>query len=155
MSQDQMNEWMPGVAQSSTLQQMDNLIESLQLAREAYDAAKKASAQKYHELEEIEKEVMNTLKANGRTRYEAEGIAQIRIQTKEVYATPKTPDEKRALFTYIKDKYGNDTLTSMISINHNTLNSWANKESEANPSVQIPGLDQPTSVETLYFTTKK
>lgn len=153
---DQMNQWLPqNTGEVTTLEQMDSLVIKLERARATYEEAKKLSAAKYHELEEVEKEVMNTLKSNGKLKYEAEGVAAVSIQSKEIYATPKTPEQKRTLFTYIKDKYGNDVLTAMLSVNHNTLNSWANKETEADPTLQIPGLDAPTSVETLYFRSKK
>lgn len=149
-----MGEWLPQ-DQATTIDQMDSLITKLKSARDSYDEAKKASTEKYHALEEVEKEVMNTLKANGRTKFEAEGVASVSIQTKEVFTTPKTNDQKKALFSYIQSKYGVDVCTSMLSINHNTLQGWANREIENDPALQIPGLDQPTSVETLYFRSKK
>ena len=158
MSQD-LNEWGVPTQQTSsestvTLEQMDALIVRLSDQRKKYEQAKKASAEEYHKLEEIEKEVMNTLKVNGRIKYEAEGVAAIHIQTKEVYTTPKTVDQKRQLFKYIQDKFGVEALTGLLSINHQSLNSFANKETEADPGLVIPGLDQPTSVETLYFRSK-
>ncbi len=134
---------------------MDELVAKLQLARASYEEAKRLSAVEYHKLEEVEKECMNTLKANGRTKYEAEGVASISIQSKDVFTTPKTIEQKRTLFRYIQDKYGVETMTAMLSVNHQTLNGWANKEIEGDPALQIPGLDAPTSVETLYFRTKK
>jgi hypothetical protein len=133
---------------------MDKLIQKLQAARGAYDEAKKVSTEKYHQLEEVEKEVINALKANGRTKFEAEGTALVYITTKEVYTTPKTGEQKASLFNYIENKYGADTLLAMQSINHNTLNSWANGETKEDPTLQIPGLDAPTSVETLNFRRK-
>jgi len=155
MKQEVMGDWFPDIPDTITLEQMDALVSKLQAAREAYDTAKKFSTEKYHQLEEVEKEVIGTLKSNGRTKFEAEGVALVSIQTKEVYTTPKTTDQKRDLFRYIQDKYGVEVLTSMLGINHNTLQGWANREIETDPSLQIPGLDKPTSVETLYFRSKK
>jgi hypothetical protein len=152
---EQNQEWMPNEpTQQTSLAEMGLLIQKLQAARDSYEAAKKASNAKYQELEEVEKEVMNTLKANGRTKFEEEGVGLAYIVQKEIYATPKTIDQKQALFEYIRQKYGPETLTNMLSINHQSLNSWCNKEVEAEPTLQIPGLDQPTSVETLNFRRK-
>jgi len=151
--QDQ-NEWLPNQGSPTQIADMDKLIEKLKLARQSYDEAKKKSAEEYHKLEEVEKEVINALKSNNRTKFEAEGVALVYISSKEIYATPKTNDQKAALFEYIRTKYGEDALKTMLSINHNTLNSWANKEVETDPTLQIPGLDAPTSVETLNFRKK-
>lgn len=149
-----MNEWLPQSGEATTLDQMDKLIEDLREARASYDEAKRKATELHGILEEKEKLVLNTLKANGRTKYEAEGVALVYYTTKEIYSTPKTNEEKRALFSYIQNKYGVDACTSMLSINHNTLNSWANKEVESDPLIIIPGLDKPTSVETLFFKKK-
>lgn len=137
-----------------SIEAMENLIQRLKVARELYDEAKALSSAKYHELEEVEKEVMNALKSNNRSKFEAEGVALVYISTKEVYPTPKTPEAKSELFNYIQAKYGAHALTNMQSINHNTLNSWANKEVEADPTLVIPGLDAPSAVETLNFRKK-
>lgn len=154
--QDPMDEWMPTrLGQPTQIADMDRLIKKLSEARAIYDAAKKASSQRYHELEEVEKEVMGALKTNGRTKFEAEGVALVYVTTKEIYQTPKTPGQKQSLFDYIAGKYGPETLLAMLGINHQTLNSWANKEVESDPTLAIPGLEAPTSVETLYFKSKE
>ncbi len=134
---------------------MDSLIKDLQEARASYDEAKRKATELYNLLQEKEDLVLNTLKANGKTKYEAEGVALVYYSTREVYSTPKTNEQKRELFRYIQEKYGVEACTSMLSINHQTLNSWANKETEADPLLAIPGLDKPESVETLYFRAKK
>ena len=148
------NEWLPEAAAPTQIADMDQLILKLKEARQSYDAAKKRSAEEYHKLEEVERDVINALKSNNRTKFEAEGVALVYITNKEVYTTPKTPEQKQKLFQYIEDKYGGDVITGMLSINHQTLNSWANKEIEADPTLHIPGLDAPTSVETLTFRSK-
>ncbi len=137
-----------------SIDQMDTLILKLRKSREEYDKRKKASNEAHALLEEVEKEVMNALKANGRTKFEAEGVALVYIVTKEVFGTPKTLEQKRGLFTYITVKYGEDVLTNLLSMNHQTLNSWANAEIKDDPSLQIPGLDAPTTVESLTFRKK-
>lgn len=155
LQENQMNEWMPEVqAQPENIQQMDGLIKKLSEARRVYEVAKKESAKVYHQLEETQKEVINALKVNGRTKFECEGVALVQIRSKDVFETPKSHEQKKGLFDYIFKKYGEETLTNMLSINHQTLNSWANSEIENDPGLTLPGLNQPTSVETLYFTKK-
>ncbi len=149
------NEWnLQEPQQVVSMQQMDQLIMRLKAARGEYDKRKKASNEAHALLEEVEKEVMGALKANGRTKFEAEGVALVYIVSRDVFGTPKTEQQKNDLFEYIKAKYGASTLTNLLSVNHQTLNSWANAEIKDDPSLQIPGLDAPTTVESLTFRKK-
>lgn len=137
-----------------TTEQLDQAVANLRSLREAYDEAKAASTEAHGKYEEAEKDLMNLLKAAGKTKYEAEGVGLVYITTKEVYATPKSIGQKRALFDWIKGTHGPDVLSSMLSINHQTLNSFCNKEREANPTTVIPGLDMPTMTENLSLRKK-
>lgn len=147
-------DWLPEQAPPTQIVDMDLLIQELGTARKRYEEAKKISASEYHKLEEVENKVINALKSNNRTKFEAEGVALVYISSKEVYTTPKTNEQKAALFDYIRSKHSADALTTMLSINHNTLNSWANAETKDDPILQIPGLEAPTTVETLNFRRK-
>lgn len=141
-------------SQSITLEQMDELINQLAAKREAHAKAKEVAAEIYKELTEAENKLIGALKASGRKKYELEGVGLAYISFKDTFATPKTNQEKIALFNYIKEKYGPDSLMGMTSINHQTLNSWAKKEIEDNALVKIPGLGLPTTEEILNFRRK-
>lgn len=132
----------------TTLEQLDQLISDLRWARDEYDAKKAQATEAYKALELIETKVINTLNANKKTKYELEGVASVSLSFKESYTTPKTIEQKNALFNYIKGKYGPDALMGMVSINSQTLNAWAGRESEAGV-MSIPGLEAPTATETL------
>jgi len=134
--------------QTTTLEEMDELVIKLRKARDAYDAAKKVATEFHDALEALESLVINTLQANKRTKYEVAGVATVSLSHRESFTTPKTPEQKKLLFNYIQEKYGVSTLTGMLSINSQTLNAWASKESEAGV-MQIPGLEAPTATETL------
>lgn len=127
---------------------MDQLLLQLKEKRDAYDRAAEAKTLAHNELEAMEALVLNTLRANKRTSYSVQGIGTAYIIEKEVYRTPKTNEDKIKLFNYIKEKYGSEALMSMTSIVHQTLNSWANKESESGV-MSIPGLEAPTMTETV------
>lgn len=149
-----MNEWMPQSAAEVTVDMLNQAVLNMKQAREAYDLKKQEASQLYDKVEEAEKNLVNLLKAAGRTKFELEGIGTAYISTKETYKVPADTQAKKLLFDYIKEKHGGQVLMTMASINHNTLNSWAKKELEADPLVVIPGLDTPTSVETLGFRKK-
>lgn len=137
----------------STLEQMDSLILELRRAREEYEAKKLVATEAHDKLEIVEKKVIGALKANKRTKFEAEGVALVYISEKEVYRVPKDNESKKKLFNYIKNKYGDEVLMAMAGVNHQTLNSWANKEVEAGV-MEIPGLEAPTMQETLNMRRK-
>ncbi len=153
---EQMQDWLPQTTAENpdSISQLEQLIAELKQARQKHAQAKAVSTDLYHQLEEVEQRVMGALKAAGRSKFEAEGVAAVRIQSKEEFNTPKELEHKRVLFKYIQEKYGVETLTGMLSINYQTLNSWAKKEIAEDPALQIPGLGQPTSSETLFFSAK-
>lgn len=151
-SETDLSEWMDQPSTNMTIEEMDKLVQLLSQKRAEHAAAKEEAARIYHDMEDAEKAVLGALKALGKTKYEMEGIGRVNIITKEIYSTPKTNEQKIALFNYIKSKYGGETLMAMTGINHQTLNSWANKEIESDPTLQIPGLDAPTSNEEVRFT---
>ena len=152
---DNMQEWMGQEAQEITLEQMDQMIRALSIKRAEHKAAKEAASLIYQELEEAESRVIGALKASGKTKYEAEGVGLAYISHKTTYTTPKTIEDKTKLFNYIKEKHGPDSLMGLVSINHQSLNSWANKETENEPLFKIPGLAEPTAEEVLNFRAKK
>lgn len=146
---DQLAEWDEPQAQVTTLEGMDQLLARYRAAREDYDAKKKISNEANAVKDEIQAQVIAALKANNRTKYDSpDGLAYISV--KEVYPTPKTAEEKQALFDYIESKYGVEALLGLQSINAQTLTAWANKEAEQGV-MQIPGLQAPTTMETLNF----
>ena len=134
--------------QAVTLEQMDQLLVDLRQKRDHYDELK-AKATEAHGIYEAQmKLVIDTLNANKRNSYSVDGVGSVHIVHKEVYTTPKTNEQKTSLFNFIKENYGPDVLMSMVSINSQTLNSWANKEAEAGV-MSIPGLEAPTMQENL------
>lgn len=136
-----------------TLEQMDALVRELdQLKCDAQAAQEKADAASalYQEKRQY---ILDVLKANKRDKYQVTGVGTVYISQKEVYRVPKTNEEKNLLFTYIKDKYGPDTLMGLVGIHSATLTAWANQESESGV-MTIPGLEAPTMVETLNFRRK-
>lgn len=148
------NEWMPQQEVSVTTEQLDQAVQTVRQLREEYEQQKKLSTAAHDKVEQAEQDLVNLLKAAGKSKYEAEGVGLAYITTKETYRVPSSIDAKKELFDYIKTKNGPDVLMAMVSINHQTLNSWTKKELEADPMLSIPGLEEPTSQETLSFRRK-
>jgi len=137
-----------------TVEQMDQMIVQLREAKSMADIAEESAKTIKAEYDAKRKEVLDALKTLNRDNYSVAGAGMAYISRKEVYTVPKTHQEKTALFNYIKEKYGPDALMSMVGIHSATLTSWANKETESGEVMQIPGLEQPTMIETLNFRKK-
>lgn len=137
-----------------TLKELDNHIKELLEFRDEYAEAKKKASEINTKVEEKENFVLDLLTKVGRNSYDAEGLAKVTKCMQTSYKVPKDIDKKQMLFNYIKGKYGADTLMGLVSINSQTLNSWAKSELE-NPEVKvIPGLDLPTSSEYISIRRK-
>jgi hypothetical protein len=149
------NEWdNPKEVSSLTLEQMDKLVTDLAESKEAYEEASKASKALHAVYEGKRKLVLDALNANGRNNFETAGVGKVSITRKEIYRVPANVEAKTKLFNYIKQKYGGDILMEMASINHMTLNTWANKETETGDVMEIPGLELPTVEEIISFRRK-
>ncbi len=156
MSDELLNQWDQADTQSSTLtvEQMDQLVQDLRSTKTEYETAQEQADLVKARYSEAKDRVLKALVTLKRDNYSVDGHGPAYIYRKEVYTTPKTNQDKNALFTYIKEKYGPDALMSLVSINSQTLTSWANKETETGEVQAIPGLDQPTMIETLNFRKK-
>jgi hypothetical protein len=143
----------PQAEATISLEAMDQLVIDYRKARDAYDAAKKVSSELSAKADEAEEKVLAALKSAKRSKYEVDGVGLVFIREVEQYTTPKTILAKTALFNYIKEKHGPDALMGLVSINSQTLNSWANREAEEGV-MQIPGLEAPTVREGLNLRRK-
>lgn len=153
---DNINEWMPQQAQQVevTTQSLDQAVEKMRDLRQQYEAKKAEATQAHDLLEQAEQDLVNLLKAAGKSKYEAEGIGTASISVRYSYKVPNDPTKKTDLFNYIKGKYGPEVLMTMVGIHSQTLNSFAKKELEADPTTSIPGLEEPTASEVLSFRKK-
>lgn len=149
-----MDDWMEPQVEAVDLQKMDALITEMREKKEAHEEAKKKATDIYKEYAALEHKVIAALKAAGKKSYKVDGLGTFSIVHKQVVTTPKTLDEKRQLFDYIREKYGDDVLDTLRSVNHQSLNSFYNQEAEKaeDPSLfEIPGISAPTIKEEARF----
>lgn len=133
---------------------LDKAMKDLAEARSLRDEAESKYNIAAAAVTVIEETLMGLLKSSNRESFKTPGIGSVSITHRQNFTTPKSGDEKVALFNYIKEKYGEETLRSMISINSMTLGSWAKKEIEEGV-LTIPGLAQPTVTEKITFRREK
>lgn len=136
------------------LKEMDALIVEMRAKKEEYDAAKKASSEVFKEFSSLEHKVLAALKAVGKKSYKLDGLGTFSIVHKNVITVPKGLDNKRKMFAWISQTYGDDVLDDMRSINSQKLTSFYNEEAKKevdNPMFEIPGIDAPTIKESTSF----
>lgn len=156
MSEDQLSLW----DNATTKEVSGDKLEALDATIKEYNEAraKKDEAESKYNIEEanckvIADRLLSLLKTVGRDSFETPGVGTAYISHRQNFTTPKLSEDKVALFNYIKQKYGEESLRGMISINSMTLNSWAKREVEGGV-LTIPGLGQPTATEILGFRKK-
>jgi len=135
--------------------ELDNLARDMREQWAEYETAKKAASELLVKYEQTESRMLSLLKAAKKSKWQVDGLGTAYIINKYVVRVPKDAASKTALFNYIKEHHGPESLMGMVSINHQTLNGFVNKEKENNPEVQIPGLEAPTHMESLGFRSGK
>lgn len=123
--------------------------------RKEYEEAKKISNEKYADLKAVEGKLCEYLENSGLDKFSLPKIGTVSLVSSPQFTTPKTLDDKEALFGYISKEYGDEELKGYLSINSRTLNSFLKEEYDKkmlkgeNP--HIPGVSSPTVNKSLRF----
>lgn len=151
-----LNEWDEAGKKTTSTTELHDLVRELKTQRTRYDDAKAHSNEEYRALGEIENRVVRVLMDSRLSNAKVEGVGTVSIVNKFVIQTPKTIETKRALYTYIEQKYGKDVADSKFGINSQTLTSFFNEEIEVSkdPAFVLPGIESPTIEQSLRFTKK-
>lgn len=133
---------------SPTIGEVTEAIKEARDAYAEYAEHKKISDTFWERFQLKEGAVLAMLQASNSTKFYAEDIGNVSIVESFAVTTPKTTEEKRALYDYICGKYGKDSADGSITYNHNTLQSFWKRESEAemaagNAAFRLPGVGEP------------
>ena len=142
--------------QEISLTQMDKEVTELRSLKETYDLAKADSTNKYKDYQSQQYKVSEILKAAGKTEYVCEGIGKVTISEAMSVTTPKSPDEKKAFFEWIRTNMGDDAYYTYMSVNSQSLNRLYREKTEEAADrgelLNIDGLDAPTTNTKVSFT---
>lgn len=138
-----------------SIKEMELELTELKSLKEKYkkanDAAKEANAQ----MKEQEAKIIDMLKASGQKTFIAGGIGRATLVDKLSVKTPKSIDEKRALFNWIKDNLGEETRDAYMTVSSASLNKFYQEQNDLAAArgevLEIDGLEPPSSVTTLSF----
>lgn len=132
-----------------TLTDMKRLVEGLSQLRKEKKAHEDEVSRVNEGIREIETQILNVLQDTGQQNFSATGVGMVSLRRIESVPVPKTDHDRRALFQFIAEKYGEDAAFSKFSINHNTLSSFFKEERAALPPedqtfFRLPGVGEPT-----------
>lgn len=141
-----------------TTQELDSLVKELKLARDDYDQAKTISNDKNRIVDELERKLIELMSIADKNSYEVDGVARVSVVTKSQVTTPKTIEQKKEFFEWIRSKLGEDGLLAYLNVNYQSLNSLYNSEMklaiEKGEDFVVPGLDLPSISRTLSMRSK-
>lgn len=138
--------------------ELDRLIADMRQAEADYEEAKKVSDGKFHIREQKRQLVLQTLVACGKSKYYVDGLGTASVIPDYSVPTPKTIEEKRQLFQYIRKTYNDDALMSLLSINYQSLNAFVKQELELHkedPTFAVPGVGAPKAENKIRFTSER
>lgn len=113
--------------------------------RAKYETAKALANEEYARLESLERQVMTAMEEHDMKSAKIPGCGGLTLKINTSYKIPRTAEDREAFFDYLKSK---GIFDQMISVNSQTLNSFAKAEFEAsldegNVDFKIPGLSDP------------
>jgi len=120
-----------------------------------YKIADKAAKALYHELGNLEAEVIAILEQHERNDFKTDQ-GHFSYNYRESWATPKTTEDKKAFADHIKSKFGEEFFWATFGVNSRTLGSFCNQElqeeeKKGNLGYQIPGIRRETSTATAVL----
>jgi hypothetical protein len=153
------SEWMEVASAGSgvTTDELDKRGQAYQDAYAKYEEAKLVSKKLLAEAERLEGKMIEAMEQAGKSKYIVEGVGTFYFVDKMTVTTPKTIENTRALFNYIREKHGEDFFYTTAGVNHQTLQKLYKTDFEemveTSPdkaaTFAIPGLQPPTSMRSL------
>ncbi len=142
-------------------EELDVMIREMQKARGLYDAAKAKATELYKEFEVLEGKTIEGLTQAGKRKYYVDGVGVCYFIERLVVTTPKTLEDKRKFFDWLKAQYGETFLLDKQGVNHQSLQKIygdaynAAIEQGVGEQFAVPGLQPPTAVISLGFRKEK
>jgi hypothetical protein len=159
MSEEQIKMWDEAApTEEISVQEMDDNLAYLRKLKEDYAEKDKVKKEAYAVFKEQEAKVIGMLEKTGKRKYVSDAGNATLVHEMSV-KTPKTPEEKRAFFNWIREHLGDDAHDIYMSVNSKTLNGLYKDQTEEFASrgevLNIPGLEDPITVTKLSFTKAK
>lgn len=160
---EELSQWEEAAATGAvTVEQLDKMVKEYNDKYAEYEAQKAISTQLYKDAEVLEGKLVEAMEQAGKSKYYVEGVGTVYFSDKLVVPTPKTNEDKKKVFTWLREKQGDTVFFATVSINHQTLQKLYNTALEEAVNAgedaslfHIPGLQTPTSMRSLNFRKEK
>lgn len=120
-----------------------------------YEEKKRVSSDAHAVMKVAEMELIEILEDLGQDSFEVKGYGKAILVKKLSVTTPKTLEEKKAFFGWLKEHQGQDVADAYMSVNSSSLNSLYKNLSEEYAKngevLQIDGLQMPTTRTEISF----
>lgn len=145
-------------AKNAELAKLNLAIESLGKIKNRLERIRDQEKKEVEIKKQIESEILAIIERNGIKSYSCLS-GKVEIRNNLSYKTPKTQQDKQALFEYIRTK-GEDVFYELVSVNSQTLNAFCKREIENAAAenifpFEVPGVGDPTSYKTVVLKSSK
>lgn len=136
---------------------LDELVLDMQTKKQDYDRKKAISNEADALHKESRSKVVATLQAAGKKKYHVDDVGTVSVTEKLKVQVPKSPEDKAALFKWLKESEGTEGFLTYASVNYQSLQSLYNmkfeeaKEQGVASEFEIPGVGNPTEEYGLSF----
>ncbi len=143
-----------------TVEAMRALVQRLTDLREVKEKVEEELKEINADLSALKTKILQALQATGQDKFVAKGLGTVSIKRTDSVTTPKTVEERQALWQYIQDKYGPDAAWAKFNINSQSLNSFFKEEREAIQDAldkslfKLPGVGEPQTFLDISFRSK-
>lgn len=132
-----------------SVQEMEKNIEHLYALKQRYEEIKSDASAAHKDFKKQEERVIALLEQVNKKSFKVDGLVNVTRVEKLSVPTPKTVDERKAFFNWLKEYYGEDVMYSYMSVHSQSLNTLYNQVmEEANNKqikISIDGVAMPTS----------
>lgn len=136
--------------QEISTSELDAAVREMQELDMDYEAKKKISSEAHAKFEEARTKVLSMLQAAGKTKYYVEGIGTVSMAMKYSVKVPQDPNAKMEMLSYFL-ALGQDVYPGLLTVNHQTLNSYVKQKSEEDPEFRLPGIGERKEEPELRF----
>lgn len=139
-----------------SVKDLDSAVGVVRELKNKHQESKAISDAHYAALKEAEDKLVSLLQYAGKTTYIAEGLGRATLKKNLSVKVPKTPEQKKVFFDWVKEHMGEDAYYAYMTVNSQSLNSMYKTQAEEYGNrgeiLNIDGLEDPTEYTTLSFT---
>jgi hypothetical protein len=134
-----------------TTEKLDEEVRKLVTLEQDYDAKKKISNEANEKYENQRTYLLALLRETGKSKYHVDGVGTVSMAIKTAVPTPKDPSDKRKMIEYFLTLEDGAVFPAYLSVNHQTLNSYINQQTEIDPDFRLPGVEGKKETPELRF----